>query len=426
MLSFALDRALWGSWAPGWHLTNLGLHVAAAWLTGELALQLGIAAGPALAGALLFVAHPVQTEAVTYVSGRTDVLCALFALLALLAWRRAARAWDSFALASAAAVAAALLAKEAAVALPLVLFVPGAHPDANPPRPWAPLAVALAWAAAWAGSGGGLHVGGLAGRLPAIGIAALGAVRLLLWPSDLHLERFVPVAGWSTAVAGAWVALGAVLVALYAAARRVPGGRALLALALAAYAPVSGVVPVYPAVADRVLFAAEHFLYLPLAGLAPLAAAAGARALPARVAPAVLAALLAVWGAVVVDRNRDWRDEESLFRQTVAYEPPTARIWFNLGNLALSAGRLEEAERLYEAALVREPRDAAALLNLGIALQRRGRPEEAERRYREAIAADPQRREAYQGLAGILAARGALDEAAAVLERGGLRPGQRR
>jgi hypothetical protein len=422
MLSFALDRLLWGTWPAGFHLTNVVCHLTVAWLLGELAVRLGIGAGAALAGALVFLVHPVQTEAVTYVSGRTDVLCALFLLLALLAWRRARHAGDPFALASAAAVAAAVLAKEAAALAPLVLLLPGAHPAGRPPRPLAPLAVSGAWAVGWAASGGpGLDLGGLGARLPAIAVAALTLLRLLLWPSDLHLERFTPVAGWSAAAAlGAWAALAAVGAGLSCVARHVPRGRLLLALALLTYVPVAGIVPVYPAVADRVLFTAEHFLYLPLVGLAPLVAAAAAGVGPrraARGAPAVLGALLLAWSAIVVERNRDWRDEETLFRHTLRHEPPTARVWFNLGNRALARARLDEAVGLYEAALAREPRDGAAHLNLGIALQRQGRLAEAEARYREAIACDARLGEAYRGLAALLAARGETVEAARVLER---------
>lgn len=277
MWSFALDRALFGGAAWGFHLTNLVAHAAVAWLVGALAAALGAGAGVALASSLLFAAHPVQTEAVTYVSGRTDVLCALWALAGLLVWRRARRWADPWALGSSAAFLAALLCKEVAVLIPLVLLVRGSHPSrAMTPRPVLPLAVAVVWLA-WfvAASPAAVSAAGLRARLPAIAVMALDYARLLAWPAGLHLERFVPVAGWSpAAAAGAWLGVALLALALVLLARRAAGGAVLLALAMAAYAPVSGVVPVYPAVASRVLFAAEHFLYLPLAGLAPLVAGA--------------------------------------------------------------------------------------------------------------------------------------------------------
>jgi len=416
MLSFAGDRALWGAWPTGFHATNVLLHVGVAGLLASLCAAVGLGAGASTAAALVFLTHPVQTEAVTYVSGRTDVLCALFVLLALLAWRRARHALDAWAFGSAIAFVAALLCKEAAVLLPLALVLPGTHPAARSPRPLLPLAACALWVLALASTGQhALRLTELPARLPAIAIAALTNARVLLWPSDLHLERFTAVGGRAAGVAlAAWVALVALALGLVACARRVPAGWLFLGIALLAYVPVSGVVPVYPAIADRALFTAEHFLYLPLLGLAPLAVGFAMRAVPARAAPllpALLGAVLVAWGAVVIDRNRDWHDEETLFRHTVGYDPPSARVWFNLGNLALRDGRLDEAEQRYRAALAREPRDGAAHLNLAITLdRRRAFTPEAEEHYREAIASRPALREAYRGLAAHFAARGDMGE----------------
>jgi hypothetical protein len=409
--SFALERTLWGGAPFGAHLTNVLCHVGVAWLVGALVRSCGLGAGAALASALVFAAHPIQTEAVTYVSGRTDLLCALFALSGFLLWRRAARATDRFAVASAGAFLLALLSKEAALALPLALLVPGAHPAPRPPRPVLPLALTGVWLVAASLTGTGTHVSGVAVRLPAIAGAALTYLRLLVAPFDLHLERFVPVIGWSAMGAvAAWAGVAAALAGLAVLARRTPAGGFFLAIAILAYAPVAGVVPIYPAIAHRALFTPEHFLYLPLLGLVPLLVDAAATAWPPRTAhaaPILLAALLLGWGAIVVDRNRDWRDEATLFHHTLTYDPPSARVWFNTGNLALAAGDLTEAERLYSAALVREPHDAAAHLNLGITLQRQRRLEEAATHYRAALSANPNLPEARRALESLTRSSGA-------------------
>jgi hypothetical protein len=419
LASFALDRGVFGGAPLAFHATNVVLHVAVAWLVLRLATAAGLRAGAAFASAALFLAHPVQTEAVTYVSGRTDVLGALGALGGVLLWRRARSVADRYALASAAAFLAGLLAKESVVLVPLVLLLPAAHPGPERPRPILPIAAALAWLVAWAVSGGpGVRLDGFVARLPAVAGGALTLARLVVWPADLHLERFTAVTGWTAlGAAGAFAGVAALLAALALAARQGPGGGLLLALAVLAYLPVAGLVPVYPAIADRVLFTAEHFLYLPLAGVVPLGVGALAPRLGRRAGIAAAIACVAACGAVTVDRNRDWQNEETIFRHTLAYDPPSARVWYNLGNTALAAGRLDEAVRLYGAAVAREPHDAAAWLNLGIARQRQGDGPGAEAAYRAALAADPHRAEAYRGLAGVLARRGALDEAARMAER---------
>ncbi|HWP64864.1 MAG TPA: tetratricopeptide repeat protein [Candidatus Limnocylindria bacterium] len=416
MLSFHADRALWGARPAGYHATNLFAHAAVAVLVGELAAAVGAGPGAALAAALVVAAHPVETDAVSYVSGRTDVLCALGVLVALLLWRRARRWWDAYAVASAVAFGAALLCKEAAAPMAVVWLLPGAHPARPAPRPVLVLATAACWTARFLATGGMPEVAGsLVARAPGIVMVAASYVGLLVWPWPLHVERFVSVAWPPAALAGGSLVVLAALGGLVAAARRAPAGWMLLGLVLAAYAPASGLVPVYPAIADRWLFAPEHFLYLPLLGLAPLVCGALARALPVRLRPlaaVAFGALLAAWSLVVIDRNRDWRSEAVLFRDAIVYEPPTSRIWFNLANLELAAGRLDDAVFFYEQAIARAPNDAAAHLNLGIARQRQGRLDDAERAYRRVLALEPGRDDVGRALAAIAALRHASGAAA--------------
>jgi len=403
MLTFHVDRALWGDRPAGYHATNLLAHAATSVLTGELAAAVGLGAGAALASALAFAAHPVQTDAVSYISGRTDVLCALFVLLAILLWRRAAHPVDGHAIAAAAAFAAALSCKETAAPLALAFLVPGAHPAARPPRPLLPVATAGLWAFLYfTSTPAPPAAGSLAERAPGILMAVASYVRLLVLPTDLHLERFVAVRGWSVA---ALVASATLVTAcgtgLLLAARRVPGGRFLLALALLAYLPGAGIVPVYPAIADRWLFAPEHFLYVPLLGLAPLLVGTTAAVLPAaprRLGAFAIAGLVVWWGVLTVDRNRTWRNETILFEDALRYEPPTARLWFNAGNLALADGRLDEAAERYTQAIARAPRDVAAHLNLGIVRQRQGRTTDAVRQYELVLQIDPRHEGAARAL----------------------------
>lgn len=84
LLSFAVDRAIWGNNPIGYHLTSILLHAANAFLVYLLILKLFRQKSVALLTAILFIIHPVQTETVAYASGRTDLLCSFFILLSLL------------------------------------------------------------------------------------------------------------------------------------------------------------------------------------------------------------------------------------------------------------------------------------------------------------------------------------------------------
>jgi len=88
LLSLWADGRLAARLPVAHHLQNILLHALASALAyAFLALALGSTRG-ALAGAALFAVHPVHTESVAFVSGRTDVLCAVFLLLAALLWAR--------------------------------------------------------------------------------------------------------------------------------------------------------------------------------------------------------------------------------------------------------------------------------------------------------------------------------------------------
>src|SRR4029077_11939329 len=86
-LSYAIDRALWGGEPFGFHASSVLLHMLNVALLFALARRLS-GSFAAFAAAALFAVHPMMTEAVGYVSGRSEVLCAMFFLLALMAGRR--------------------------------------------------------------------------------------------------------------------------------------------------------------------------------------------------------------------------------------------------------------------------------------------------------------------------------------------------
>lgn len=141
ILSYLFDASLWGGSPLAFHLTNIILHASNSLLVLRLARQLlpssadsaersaseAEQAGVALSAALIFLLHPSHTEAVTWISGRADLLAALFGLLALSLYvslaqtRETGRAvWLCVLLLV--CFALALLAKEAAICLPLVML----------------------------------------------------------------------------------------------------------------------------------------------------------------------------------------------------------------------------------------------------------------------------------------------------------------
>lgn len=82
-LSLALDYRLWGLKPLGYHLSNLIFHLGSVLLIYFISLSL-MSRFSSFLVALLFGLHPIHTEAVTWISGRSDVLCSLFFLASIL------------------------------------------------------------------------------------------------------------------------------------------------------------------------------------------------------------------------------------------------------------------------------------------------------------------------------------------------------
>lgn len=134
-LSYALNHEA-DAGVVGFRAVNIGLHALNTLLVftllhglgrGTLRLDRRSALLAAAVAALVFGLHPVQTEAVTYISGRSNALMATCVLLCLAAWSRradAARPW-LWTFASLFALAAALAAKETAAVTPLALMLWG-------------------------------------------------------------------------------------------------------------------------------------------------------------------------------------------------------------------------------------------------------------------------------------------------------------
>lgn len=122
--SLALDYRLWHVWAPGWHLTNLALHLATTaalyWFCKEVGWNTEISGS----AAALFALLPINTEAVSWIAARFDLLATLLMLLTLIFYARARRRHlCSEYLFALLLFVLSLLTKESAFILPIILLV---------------------------------------------------------------------------------------------------------------------------------------------------------------------------------------------------------------------------------------------------------------------------------------------------------------
>jgi hypothetical protein len=413
------------------HAFNVAVHAINAAMVYALAVAVGSGMNVALAGAVLFAFHPLQSAAVAYVSGRTDLLAAAFALLAIAAAFRSTRrhvAAGAWAALAGIAAACAGMAKESGLIAGPVAAAFVYHARAHGAR--------HGTAAAAAALTGSLLVApfvlppalldvaevSLADRFADAGTVLATYARLLAWPTELHLDRLTPVwRGWIPL--GAAFAVGALLLTR-AFPRRPNVTRLCMVAMLAGYLPVSGIVPIYPALSGRWVFTPEHGLYMSLAAGAPLFAygvallsRGVATIVPPRLARvaklgtlAVVPLAVAVWTGPVIARQRVLSSEEAAYRTTLEHSP-SPRACFNLGVLLLDVRRDAEAAKLYEQCIAISPNDAGMYVQLGVAYQRIGDRTRADLSFAKAIELAPADPLAWSNYANLDAAAGAYSVA---------------
>lgn len=392
------------------HAGNALLHaLAAALLFLLLARATGGRVGVAAALALWWALHPLCVEPVAWISGRYDLMGGLFAVGLLLT---PATGWRS-AVARALLLALGLGSKESFVVLPAVLAL----------RDWsdglrlrAALPGWLAMGAAglgWLGMRSALGVGAPPGQaLTAAGF--LGTVLTYLGRAfaPLPLSTGTP---WTRPGWAALLTAGALVIAATVTAVRRRSLAAPLALTLLPLVPTSAAVAEFGVVADR-------YAYLPLIGLAWLAATvvgmlAPERLLVSRGAVAVFGLLAVLGGASASLRLPDWRDDRSLFGAALRVDSGDWMAHLSLGRLAIAEGDLEGAIAHLQAARERNPRSGLVANALADAHHRRGDGAAMLEAARAAVALAPDLPQARLRLAIALRLVGERAAARAELDR---------
>jgi tetratricopeptide (TPR) repeat protein len=374
-LSYALNWM--GSGAVAFHLINVLLHILNVALVWRLTRHFPAPADwpdarlrtARLLATVLFALHPIQTEAVTYVSGRSMSLMASFGLAGLLLWLESGAQYGVRILAGGFLLAAALV-KEVAVVLPLtLLFLPSADPVHTSRARWAPALLA----------GGTVLIlfiffgyQRLLTETPprSLGnnlLSELNALYYLLGqlvrPQALNIDPDLPeLQNWSALSAiEATAFVLAILAAIKARRRRTWLGFGVVWFLLL-------LLPGYTLL-PRTDLASERHLYLAGLGLYWLIGVtfSGLEGPFNLRSIRMLVGLLALAGmGSTAARNADYADEVRLWEVTTKCSPDKARAWNNLGYANSLAGRNSEARMAFEQALKLNPGLAKSRENLHV------------------------------------------------------------
>jgi tetratricopeptide (TPR) repeat protein len=475
-VSFALNYACGGLEPAGYRLVNILLHVANALLVLTLVAGcLGLPRAPATLRehafaaawclALLWIVHPLHTEAVVYLTQRTELLASFFWLLTValsVAGWRSARPGRWFVLASL-ACGLGMLSKEMMAAAPLSVLlldralVSGTFAAALRRHAGLYAGLACSWLLLGAmlltsprSASAGFHLGvGPITNLLTQSQVLVHYLRLVFWPDDLSLAHDWPMVQHYREALASMLTMSALFAGMLWLLWRRPTAGALAAVFFLVLAPSSSFMPILSEVA------AERRMYLPLISVLgllllpaaavlvrrvrspwPMAAAvvllAGALASASAQRVRVYQSTLSIWSDAVAKRPASQhahyglamsyvelgRHEQALahFQQAVQLAP-SPELWCNIAMMQLELKRPDEALRALEQAQAMDIKYPAAHSQIALLLTKVGQWDQAQRQYRLALERMPGHALTHNNFGAMLRQQGRVEEAIEQFQR---------
>lgn len=497
LTAFSLEWQVWKDWPPGYHFVNTAFHVANAillfFILTKLLDKVASASPPrssrdeagGLANAklephlregqsndwptkqstllpflvsLVFLIHPLQTEAVTYVSGLADLLSTFFIFLGILLYiqfresyifrdRYKYRKYYFFTII---AFILAVLSKDTAVIMPAMLvLVDFFYQKELSIRKrlwqviksiWPFFVLAASYLLLRATALNFSNTFNLYGEdnafTSSFGIRLLTFFRvmltyfeLLFWPNNLHMERSVQIPSSLfevDVVAGGTLTISLLILA-FAAIKKQP------IISFGIFWLFIRLFPNSNLAFPNAGLIYEHWMYVPMIGIFLIviwAILTIAERLNQtikhlrfgeydyiKIAIALFILYLIPLSAKTINRNNDWQSPVTLYEQTLSYAPQSYRIINNLGMAYADDGRNEDAIKMYEKAINLNPQNAVAYHNLGNSYKELGKKDLAVQMFEKAIEKDPNFIFSYNALINLYLNDKNYDSAVQVLEK---------
>lgn len=458
-LTFLANYLISGTDPILYHIVSNSIHILNACLIFYLLVRWFGSKRIAFLATLLFLIHPLQTEAVAYISGRGDPLSIFFVLVGITLYLNKHHWWAY------GAAILAILSRETAVLFPAYLGV-------------------ILMAFEYKGLIWERFKKSFVDILPFVGISAVYGLlrltvlnfqntlnfyqqqniysehityriytffhalivyfRLIFWPAGLHMDRDIPVSlhVWNTwSWLGALIIIGLIVLLVYlyrSEMYKLKSGKSManvkcqmvntsafnvwffgVGIFFVNLLPTSGIVPINARIY-------EHWLYFSLFGFFTVVAFYVDRLwswLEQRkkefvpVLVIVLTAYCLFLGIQTIRRSILWGDTEAFYLNILSYEPDDVRVLNNLGNWYSDHGNNTDAAPLYQRAIETDPTQPAPYYNLGNIARDNNDLVQAEALYQKAISVDPTFHYAYGNLAQIYLNEKRYTDALTMLER---------
>jgi tetratricopeptide (TPR) repeat protein len=441
-LDYTLNEKLWyyvgnyqgrekGLNPLGFHISNIAFHIITSFLVFLVVFRLAGSFRVAFLASAIFALHPVHTDSVTYLSGRRDILCALFYLLGFYCFLRY-RQNSKLSLIIAAFVfyVFSLGSKEMGVTLPFLFFsydVLQQFPvkrrttvralfkellsSAKKTITQSPSLYAILCLGALTFSYYKIFVKSPSyqttfyGESPYITFLTVGRIlahyiHLLLYPVNLNADYSLNAFPLSSSLfePSSFLSL-LLLIGIAYLCFWLLGRDKLMAYGIIWFfvtlLPVCHIFPHHELLA-------EHYLYIPSVGFCLISALLfhsafkkGKYSVPISICLIVIGLFFSVR---IADRNRDWRDGLTFWEKTRKTAPECARVHVNLSEVYANAGRLDDALSAAQKALSINPNHIEGRNNLGTLYERKGMYDEAIAEFKKALALRPRYAKAHLNL----------------------------
>ena len=435
--TYTIDYALWGLTPKGFHLTNILIHLVACLLLFAVLKELfskykyGIFAS--LISTLIFAAHPVHTEAVSWISGRTDSLVTLFFFASFLFYiKYSGENKNSFLLYSLLFYILGLLTKEMIVTLPVIIilfdFIYKKKSVKDVTANWKIYFYFV-----------GVTILYLIVRYFALkdvpdrdtylyfyGMPAVTAVatmlktvpiyfKLLIYPVHLiyHYNGTLPdsYSFFEPQVMIAEIFILLILIFIFYFYKKSPVISFSISFFALSLIPVLNIIP-------TMNFMAERFLYLTSFSISVVIVFLLSKYLNEKnYLTLLLISLLVIiiFSYMTFERNKEWKNNDTLYSTAEGMDGSVLLV--NVGNIYANKKQYDEAETRFKRAIEIRDNNLLAHHNLGLVYLLKGKLDSAEIQIKKGIQIDSLAPDGYFQLSNLYQQQGRIEEAAALLEK---------
>ena len=412
MFTYTLDYHIWGLNSEGYHITNLLLHIAAALCIYWLISLITGSKGVAFLTGLFFVIHPVNTEAVSYISGRSDLLAAFFILLCMVFYaKNMIKVKVLYEILIISAYILALLSRETSLILIALLLLLNfvTNKEIKKRTIFSVLAISAVYITVrltflkWI-PGNITFDTSVLERLPGFFAAIFEYIRVLVIPVDLHMEYGEKIFALTDVrvIAGFVISTFLMIIAI-----KKRNNKVIVFSMMWFFINLLPVSNIYPLNA----YMAEHWLYLPAVGFFLILANAFVwlykrSELFKWIAVFLVFILIGIYLILTIKQNHYWRDPVTFFERAVEYSPRSFRVYNNLGRAYIKENRTADAVETFTKALSIKPDYVMAYYNLGVLYKKTGDYDKSIQAYKKTIELYPTYVKAYCNLGNVYVRKG--------------------